>query len=351
MVKRDELKSMLQAAGIQPKRPLGQNFLTDPNLLKAIARDAEIEPTDVVLEVGTGTSGLTVHLAELAKHVVTVEIDPALAELAREKLADHPNVTLVERDVLARKSKIADEVVETVKAKLAETGGALRVCANLPYAIANPVVLHLLEVDWPLRRMTVMVQLEEAERFLARPGDPQFNSVSVLVAQMATVKMVRKIPPAVFFPRPKIASAVIQLDPKEPRGVRDPVYGPLKTIARSLFNYRRKALGTAAKSASKAHPELECVIDAFARAGIDPMRRAEHLEPEEWRALATECAAALADLELDVDADEGPAEEPEGKRVHKNKYAALAPSKPDPEPMVDEEDGDDEESPAAEDVT
>src|SRR5262245_44693733 len=118
MVKRDELKSMLQAAGIQPRRPLGQNFLTDPNLLKAIARDAEIEPTDVVLEVGTGTSGLTVQLADLAKHVVTVEIDPALAALARENLADRKNVTLIERDVLARKSKIADEVVDTVSAKL-----------------------------------------------------------------------------------------------------------------------------------------------------------------------------------------------------------------------------------------
>src|SRR5690349_5244795 len=119
MVKRDELKSLLQAAGIQPRRPLGQNFLTDPNLLRAIARDAEIEPGDVVLEVGTGTAGLTIQLAELAKHVVTVEIDSALAALARERLADHANVTLLERDVLARKSKIADEVVATVDKKLA----------------------------------------------------------------------------------------------------------------------------------------------------------------------------------------------------------------------------------------
>src|SRR5580704_15983984 len=122
MVKRDELKNMLQAAGIQPKRPLGQNFLTDPNLLRAIARDAGIEPTDVVLEVGTGTGGLTAHLAEQAKQVVTVEIDPALAELARERLGDFQNVTLLERDVLARKSKIADEVTQTVRKKLEETG-------------------------------------------------------------------------------------------------------------------------------------------------------------------------------------------------------------------------------------
>lgn len=346
MVKRDELKSLLQAAGIQPRRPLGQNFLTDPNLLKAIARDAEIEPTDVVLEVGTGTAGLTVHLAEAAKHVITVEIDPALAELARERLTDFSNVTLIERDVLARKSKIADEVTEAVSKKLAETKGALRVCANLPYAIANPVVLHLLELDWPLRRMTVMVQLEEAERFLARPGDPQFNSVSVLVAQLADAKLIRKIPPTVFFPRPKIASAVVQLDPRTPRGVNDPVYAPLKAIARSLFNYRRKALGTAAKSAAKQHAQLECLKEAFTRSGIDPMRRAEHLQPEEWRSLAKECVTELAGFEVESgecgaeprnSEDEAP--DSDGKRVHKNKYAELAPHRepPEEEPEADED--------------
>src|SRR2546421_7778004 len=118
MVKRDELKQMLDAAGIKPRRPLGQNFLTDPNLLRAIARDAEIEPSDVILEVGTGTAGLTLHLAELAAHVVTVEIDAGLAELARGRLSRKTNVTLLERDVLASKSKIADEVLATVRREL-----------------------------------------------------------------------------------------------------------------------------------------------------------------------------------------------------------------------------------------
>ncbi len=336
VVKRDELKSLLQAAGIQPRRPLGQNFLTDPNLLRAIARDAEIEPTDVVLEVGTGTGGLTAHLAEMAKHVVTVEIDPALAELARERLADFANVTLLERDVLAKKSQIAAEVTQTVRKKLEETGGKLRVCANLPYAIANPVVLHLLELDWPLVLMTVMVQLEEAERFLARPGDPQFNSVSVLVAQLAEVRLLRKIPPAVFFPRPKIASAVVRLEPKPVRGVRDPLYVPLRAIARRLFNYRRKALGTAAKSAAKGLPALECLTEAFARAGIDPMRRAEHLAPEEWRKLAEAAAKDLAGVDLEDEVEES-ATDTETRRVHKNKYADLAPPHPDP-PEPDEVD-------------
>src|SRR5581483_11193049 len=148
MMKRDELKRMLEAAGIQPRRPLGQNFLTDPNLLKAIARDAGIEPGDTVLEVGTGTAGLTEHLCDLAAHVVTVEVDAALAELARDRLADKTNWTLLEREVLA-----------TTRAELAKRPGSkLRFVANLPYAISTPVVVHLLELDLPLERVVVMVQ-------------------------------------------------------------------------------------------------------------------------------------------------------------------------------------------------
>jgi 16S rRNA (adenine1518-N6/adenine1519-N6)-dimethyltransferase len=338
-MKRDELKRLLEAAGIQPRRPLGQNFLTDPNLLRAIARDAEIEPTDVVLEVGAGTAGLTVLLCESAAHVVTVEIDPALADLARDRLALATNVTLIERDVLAQKSRISDEVLETVKRELAaRPGSKLRVVANLPYAIATPVVVHLLELDLPLARMTVMVQTESAERFAARPGDPVFNSVSVLVAQLADVKVLRKIPKDVFFPKPKISSAVVQLDPRPERGVRDPLYPALKTIARALFNYRRKTLATAAKSAAKQHPPLAVVEAALARAGISGERRAEHLQPEEWRTLAKECAPALAGVEIDL-GDEHEAEPVEKgeRRKHRNKYADKSQA-PEVEPEIPDDD-------------
>jgi 16S rRNA (adenine1518-N6/adenine1519-N6)-dimethyltransferase len=337
-MKRDELKRMLEAAGIQPRRPLGQNFLTDPNLLKAIARDADIQPDDTVLEVGTGTAGLTVHLADAAAHVVTVEVDAALAELARDRLADRENVTLIERDVLAAKSRIADEVLDATRAALAKRPGSkLRFVANLPYSIATPVVVHMLELDLPLERMVVMVQVESAERFVARPGDPVFNSVSVLCAQLASVKTLRRIPPAVFFPRPKVASAVAQLDPKPERGVRDPLYAPLKTIARALFNYRRKTLATAARSAAKQFPPLACVEPAFARAGIDAERRAEHLAPEEWRALAKECASELAGFALELDEEEQPELEPGEKRKHRNKYADKSQA-PAVEPEIPEDD-------------
>lgn len=338
-MKRDELKRMLEAAGIRPRRPLGQNFLTDPNLVAAIARDAEIEPTDVVLEVGTGTAALTQHLCEAAGHVIGVEVDPALAELTRERLADRTNFTLIERDVLASKARIADEVLTTVRRELSERPGAnLRFVANLPYSIATPVVVHVLELDLPLVRATVMVQMESAERFAARPGDPTFNSVSVLCAQLATSRVLRKIPPAVFFPKPKVSSAVVQLDPFPVRGVKDELYGPLKAVARALFNYRRKTLLTAARSAAKQFPPLACVEPALARAGIDGERRAEHLVPEEWRKLAKECAPSLVGFEIE---DPEPAEtdealEPGERRKHKNKYAEMSHA-PEVEPEIPED--------------
>jgi len=347
-MKRDELKQMLDAAGVQPRRPLGQNFLTDPNLLRAIARDAEIEPTDVVLEVGTGTGGLTLELAEAAAHVITVEIDPALAQLARSRL-EGMNVTLLERDVLANKSRIAPEVLDAVRLELAaRPGSSLRVVANLPYAISTPVVIHLLEIDLPLKRMTVMVQLESAERFCARPGDPVFNAVSVLAAQLADVKILRKLPPAVFYPRPKIASAVVQLDPKPVRGGRDPLYAPLATIARALFNYRRKTLATAARSAAKRFAPLAVLEGALGRAGIDEKRRAEHIAPEEWRTLARECAQALEGVAIEIEDEPAPAARagPGGKRKHRNKYAkkSVAPRvEDDDEDAIDEAGVDDDE--------
>lgn len=303
---RDDLKRRLEAAGVRPRRPLGQNFLTDANLLAAIVRDARLEPNDVVLEVGTGTASLTLLLAPAVRHVVTVEVDAALAALARDRLAGLENVTLLERDVLADKAHLAPEVVQVWREKLAAAGeGArARVVANLPYAIATPVVLHVLELDVPLDRMTVMVQLEAAERFLAPPGDPQHNAVSVLVGRLAEGKVLRKIPPAVFYPRPKVSSAVVELIPRTPRGAVDPIFAPLKAIVRALFNYRRKTIATAARSAAKQEPRLACVAESLEKAGIDRERRAEHLTQEEWTRLVTLCAPLLAGVDARAFDDE-----------------------------------------------
>ena len=283
-MKRDELRALMARAGIRPRRTAGQNFLVEENLADAIARDGGIEPGDVTLEIGTGFGILTSRLAARAHHVVGVELDPRVAAVARELLADAENLTLLEADALASKNALAPEMVELVRARLAAAPGRLRVVANLPYNVATPLVVLLLGERWPLASITVMVQLEAAERFAAQPGDEAYGAVSVLCrAQTESVEVVRKVPRDVFMPRPKVTSAVVRLIPSEGRhqGLAE-----LAAVTRALFNYRRKTLSKAAKAVARRHPELDWIGGAIGEAALDPGLRVEDLGVQELRSLA-----------------------------------------------------------------
>jgi 16S rRNA (adenine1518-N6/adenine1519-N6)-dimethyltransferase len=304
---REDLIRRLEAAGVRPRRPLGQNFLTDANLLAAILRDAHVDKDDVILEIGTGTAALTLLLAAAARSVVGVELDPALAELTRERIAGLENVKLIEGDALADKAHLSPVVVEAWREALAAAGAGAhaKIVANLPYAVSTPIVIHALELDMPVERITVMVQLEVAERFVAAPGDPQHNATSVLVQRLSSgAKILRRIPPDVFWPKPKVASAIVEIIPREARGAKDPIYPAFRAIVRAVFNYRRKTIATAAKSAAKRDERLACVVPALESAGIERERRAESLTQDEWTRLAEKCAKELASVEVASEDDE-----------------------------------------------
>lgn len=278
------LKAMLAQAGIRPRKSAGQNFLIDEALAEAIARDAEIDPDDVVLEVGPGFGQLTQYLTPLAHHVVSVDIDARLLALARSRLADRTNLTLLEADALASKSTLNPVVLDAVRAQLGDR--SLRVVANLPYNVATPLVVGLLAEDLPLTGMTVMVQLEAAQRFSAEPGDEAYGSVSVLCAALCDeVKLVRRVPREVFHPRPKVTSAIARF---VPRADRQRGYPRLAKVVRALFNYRRKTLGKAVKSAARADPSLDWLIEALAGAELDPKTRLDHLGLEGFRVLSAQ---------------------------------------------------------------
>lgn len=290
-MKRDELRALLEAAGVRPSRVSGQNFLIDENLAQAIARDGvgdDAAPDDVVLEVGTGPGILTELVLPRARHVVTVELDPRLAALARERLAlAGDRLTLVEADALANKNQLEPRVLEALAGPLA--GGArLRVVANLPYAVATPLVVGLLAERLPLTLMVVMVQLEAAERFAAGPGDEAYGAVSVLCGALCErVKLLRRVPPDVFWPRPKVTSAVVRFDP---RPDRHDGFEALAEVTRALFNYRRKTLGKAARQVAEREPRLGWVDDAVGRlvqeGVLDPRRRPEDLDVAGFRRIA-----------------------------------------------------------------
>ncbi len=282
-MRRDELRAQLERAGISPRRSAGQNFLVEENLVDAIARDGEVGPEDVVLEVGVGPGILTRRLVAQAHHVVGVELDHRVAALARELLGDPPNLTLVEADALASKNQLNPEVLAAVRQRLGEQR-RLRIVANLPYSVATPLVVLLLAEPLPLDQMVVMVQLEVAERFAAEPGQPQYGAVSVLCAALAEeVRLLRRVPPDVFMPRPKVTSAVVRF---RPRPDRHQGFEALSEVVRGLFNYRRKTLLKAARLAGRAHPERGWLEQAVTGSGLDPGSRVDELDLASFRRLA-----------------------------------------------------------------
>lgn len=284
---------MLRANGLEAKSKLGQNFLIDLNLMEIVVRSADLTRDDAVLEVGTGTGGLTGRLVELAGAVVSVEIDPGLHALARRTVSGQGDrVRLLLADILRTKNELNKAVIEAwLEASRAAGASRLKLVANLPYAVAVPVMANLL-VSGPVPALQVgMVQWEIAERLAAKPGEDAFGSISVLAQSVAKVSIVRKIPPQAFFPAPKVDSAIVRVesDPQarallEGRLARPegpPAMERWRNFLRDLYCHRRKNLRGALHSLPEqelAKPEIDARLAA---AGIDGNRRAETMPVED----------------------------------------------------------------------
>ena len=198
--------------GIRPATRHGQNFLIDLNLVQLIVDAAELTKDDVVLEVGTGTGSLTAMMAERAAAVVTVEIDAHLFELASEQLIDLPNVTMLRLDALRNKNNIDDRVMDAVGEHLAAAPGRrFKLVANLPYNIATPILSNLLLARHVPHSMTATIQKELAERITASPSTKDYSALSVWIQSQATAEIVRLLPPSVFWPAPKVTSAILRI--------------------------------------------------------------------------------------------------------------------------------------------
>jgi 16S rRNA (adenine1518-N6/adenine1519-N6)-dimethyltransferase len=276
-------------AGIRPGTGHGQNFLIDMNLQELIVQRAAIEPADVVLEVGTGTGALTALMAARAAAVVTVEIDPRLYQLAREELIPFANVTMLNVDALKNKSRLQPVVVEAIDGQLATTEGrSLKLVANLPYNIATPVIANLLSSSVVPRSMTVTVQKEVADRITARPGSSDYGALSVWIQSQCRVELVRTLPPAVFWPRPKVNSAIIhvELDASRRQAIGD--LAAFHDFVRSIFSHRRKFLRGVLTSALSGKLDKAGVDDLLARSALAPNLRAEQLDLQQIISLAHE---------------------------------------------------------------
>jgi 16S rRNA (adenine1518-N6/adenine1519-N6)-dimethyltransferase len=300
------LRNLFQERGLKPKNKLGQNFLIDLNLLDVLLRAAELSRADLALEVGSGTGGLTVRLIEQAGAVVSVEIDHDFASLTDETIAIHfpkpkgapaegegpptprgtPHVRLLCTDVLKNKNELSPEVLRTVT-DLATLSAAVRikVVSNLPYAVAVPVISNLLLSEVPVERMVVTVQWEIAERLMAPVGTKDYGALAVLVQSLAEVSLLRRLPPTVFWPRPKVDSAMVMVRPDESKRAHVCEQAGsaqrFRNFLRDLYTHRRKNLRGALIGRPSGRLDKQEVDRKLEELGIDGTDRAEALDPEQ----------------------------------------------------------------------
>ena len=250
--------------GITPATRHGQNFLIDLNLLRLLIDSAELTKDDVVLEVGTGTGAMTAQMAQRAAAVVTVEIDSHLFELASEELLDYPHVTMLNFDALHNKNHFDERVMEAIGEKLAEAPNRrFKLVANLPYNIATPVLSNLLLCPHVPHMMVATIQKELGDRIVAQPWSKDYGALSVWMQSQAATEIVRIMPPTVFWPMPKVDSAIVRItvDPEKRAAIPDLKY--FHQFVKTIFIHRRKFLRANIVAAMKEHlskPEIDEVL-------------------------------------------------------------------------------------------
>ena len=287
------LMRRFEEVGIRPKSQHGQNFLIDLNLLELIASTAALEPHDVVLEVGTGTGSLTAITAPQVAEVVTVEVDPQMHQLASEELFEHRNVTLLLKDALAGKHRLDPELLELLAAKTAvDPHRRLKLVANLPYHVATPLISNLLALPTPPTSMTVTIQKELAERIVAAPGTKDYGALSVWVQCQCRAEIARIMPPSVFWPRPKVESAILRIDVDDQRRQAIPDREYFHQFVRKLFLHRRKFLRGVLVAGYKDRLSKPWIDELLARVGFDEKARAEELPYEDLLRLCEAVRAA-----------------------------------------------------------
>ena len=311
------LRELFARRGIAPRHRYGQNFLIDLNLHDVIAQRARIRPGDLILEIGPGAGALTAMMAEMGGTVVAVDIDPGMVGLTTDATAQYPGVRVILADVLKGKNKISPEVLDSLRSAVsAMPDRPFKLVANLPYNVATPVVSNLLvHPEFDIDLMVVTIQLELAQRMQAAPHTEHYSALSVTIQAQADVEIVRTLPPSVFWPRPKVESAIVAITPNKARREAIGDLPWFHSVVRKIFLHRRKNLRRVLYSLWRDRWEKSEVDALLESIGLTGEIRAESMNVEEFVALAEALkvrlkpeVAATTDAE---DEDEEEEEDPE----------------------------------------
>ena len=266
-------KTLLKAWELYPKKQLGQNFLADPSTAQTIISRGGVLPEDVIFEIGAGLGALTIPLSAAARKVYAVEKDSRLVRLLETELVLHKaeNVTLLHQDILST----------NISTLAAGENARFLVFGNLPYNISSQILIRLIENRRHLSRCILMFQKELAERLTAKAGKKAYGRLSVMLQYCSEIRHLTTVKANLFYPKPKVDSEIIEIDFSKPfptEATNEPFFF---SVIKAAFSKRRKTLKNALASSELGMPQ-EQVSLALDTAGIDPVRRAETLDVEEF---------------------------------------------------------------------
>ena len=294
-----EVRALLEKLGHRPNKGLGQNFLIDANILDIIAKTADIQPNESVLEIGPGLGALTERIIPKAKSVTCIEKDPVMVKYLRSRFVsvgggtpspasadseDQPSqgyglTRTISPKHTSKFTLIESDALDVDLEKLFQDG-ITKVAANLPYSVASRLMIDIAECEHRPERMSLTIQKEVADRLASPPGGKHYGVLSVLTGAFYENKMVKKISPTCFLPPPKVWSAVVKMERREEPIVGGDEYPLFKKLVKSCFSQRRKQIGTILKKLG-----VSPVDELLADAGIEHADRPERIEIESWAKL------------------------------------------------------------------
>lgn len=263
------VNEILKNCGFDFKKKFGQNFITDTNLLNSIVLDAGITNVDQVLEIGVGAGTLTKAIASVAEKVVGVEIDKSLQSVHNQTLKDENNVTIIFEDFL----KLSSDYVNSLFSK------NYKVVANLPYYITTPIIFKLIEENFNVTSLSLMVQKEVADRLVSNCGSKNYGAITVQLESIADVKITRNVNRNMFMPQPNVDSAIVRIDINKNKYKIDN-YSLHKKLIECAFSMRRKTLSNCLKSYFNLNQEQISLL--YKQCNLSEMIRGEALSVNEF---------------------------------------------------------------------